>query len=219
MTTDTPTRLLLEIVSDVVCPWCFIGLRRLDRALETLRDRHPGLVVETRWRPFFLNPDTPPEGEPYRPFLEQKFGGSTAVEALFQRVREAGAAWGIDYRFEAIQLRANTLASHRLIHWAQQRGDARALVERIFVGQFQRGEHVGDPAILADIAAACGHDRAAVAAYLASDTDAEHVRRLEREARDWGVRAVPTFVVDRRIVVPGAEDPAMLVTAIEQALA
>jgi len=218
MPPDHQPHLSLEIVSDLVCPWCFIGLCRLDQALATLGQRHPGLVIDTYWRPFFLNPDTPPQGEPYRPFLERKFGGSDAVDALFARVRAAGAAWGIDYRFEAIRRRANTLAAHRLIHWAQQRGAARPLVERLFVGQFQRGEHIGDLEILADIAAECGHDRASVATYLASHSAVETVRELEREAREWGVRAVPTFVIDRRIVVPGAEDPAILVAAIEQTL-
>lgn len=215
--TVTPPPLTLEIVSDVVCPWCFIGLRRLDRALAVIRQRYPEIVIGKRWRPFFLNPDTPPEGEPYLPFLIAKFGSREAVEDVFRRVREHGAAYGLDYRFDRIALRANTLHAHRLIHWVQSRGDdAQPLIERIFVGQFQRGEHVGAREVLADIAAECGYDRATVAAWLDGDEAVEQVRAEERESRAWGVRAVPTFVVDRKVVVPGAEDPAILVEAIEQ---
>jgi predicted DsbA family dithiol-disulfide isomerase len=210
--------LTLEIVSDLVCPWCFIGLHRLDLAVAAIRGEYPDLDIIQRWRPFFLNPDTPPAGEPYLPFLINKFGSREAVDALFQRIRDAGAAYGISYHFERIALRANTLDAHRLIHHAQQQGDARVLVERLFVGQFQLGEHLGDPAILAAIASECGYDHAAVAAYLASDTDRDTVRAAERDARAWGVRAVPTFIVDRRIMVPGAEDPAILSEAIRQAL-
>ena len=218
MPNNLPRKLTLEIVSDLVCPWCFIGLRRLDIAMATLGQKHPDLQISQRWRPFFLNPDTPPEGEPYLPFLINKFGSEAAVEALFQRVRDAGMPYGIDFRFEDIRLRSNTLHAHRLIHQAQQQGNARPLVERLFVGQFQRGEHLGDPEVLANIAEECGYPRGDITAYLATDNDSELVRSMERESRTWGVRAVPTFIVDRQIMVPGAEDPAILVEAVEQAL-
>lgn len=209
----------IEIVSDIVCPWCFIGLRRLGAAIAEVRKERPDFACRKVWRPFFLNPDTPPEGEPYLPFLERKFGGHAAVEALFERVRAAGRAWGIDYAFEKIERRANTLQAHRLLHWAQQRGDAEALVERLFVAQFQRGEHVGDPAVLVGIAAECGYDANEVAAYLAAPQDADVVREAERKFRALGVSMVPTFIVDGRRIVVGAEDPAILVAAIHQVLA
>lgn len=208
----------IEIVSDVVCPWCYIGLRRLERALAIIREESPGFSCVKRWRPFFLNPDTPPEGEPYLPFLIQKFGGIDRVQAIFDRVRAAGAEYGLRYNFDKIQLRANTLQAHRLIHWAQQRGDAEKLVERLFVGQFQNGEHVGSAAVLAVIAEECGYDRTEVADYLASDDDEQLVRQMERESHGWGVTAVPTFIVERKVVVPGAEDPQVLAEAIRQVL-
>ena len=211
--------LTIEIVSDVVCPWCFIGLRRLERAIEIVRAEQPDLQYVLRWWPFFLNPDTPPEGEPYLPFLAQKFGGRERVEEIWQRIREIGVALGIDYQFEKIQLRANTLNAHRLIHWAQQQGDATALVERLFQGQFQSGQNVGDRAVLAEIAAACGYDRGEVVDYLASDRDAALVRDLEQEARTWGVTAVPTFIFARQSGIQGAEDPRVLADAIKQAFA
>lgn len=209
----------IEIVSDIVCPWCFIGTRRLEAAIALVRQDAPDFACRKLWRPFFLNPDTPPEGEPYLPFLERKFGGRAQVEALFERVRSAGRAYGIEYAFEKIRFRANTLKAHRLLHWAQRRGDAERLVERLFVAQFQRGEHVGDPAVLAQIAAECGYDRKEAADYLASDEDAQAVRDLERKAREKGISMVPTFVVDGRRIIVGAEDPTVLAEGIRQVLA
>lgn len=211
--------LTIEIVSDLVCPWCFIGLRRLSTAIEQVRREIPGFSCRKVWRPFFLNPDTPPQGEPYMPFLEAKFGSREAVEAIFARVREAGRAYDLDYAFERITLRANTLQAHRLIHWAQQRGEAEQLVERLFVAQFQRGEYVGDVALLTQIAAECGYPPAEVAAYLASTQDVDTVRSQEAEGRAAGIRQVPTFIVDRRLVVVGAEDPAVLAEAMRKAWA
>lgn len=208
----------IEIVSDVVCPWCFIGLRRLQRAIELVRQEHPDFQYTIRWWPFFLNPDSPSEGEPYLPFLIQKFGGRERVEEIWQRVREAGAPLGIDYQFEKIQVRANTLQAHRLIHWAQQQGDVDALVERLFVGQFQLGENVSDVTVLANIAAACGYDRTGVLEYLESEQDAHLVLSMEKEARTWGVTAVPTFIFARKVGIQGAEDPTVLADAIKQAM-
>ena len=206
--------LTIDIVADIVCPWCFIGKRRLETAVALVRRHDPEFTCRTRWLPFFLNPDTPPEGEPYLPFLERKFGGRAPVDALFARVREAGRAYGIDYAFEKVSLRANTLRAHRLIHWVQQRGDADVLVERLFVAQFQRGEYVGDIALLAEIAAECGYDRGAVADYLSSAEDENLVRTRERQGRAMGVRMVPTFILPGNEVIVGAEDPAVLAAGI-----
>jgi len=210
--------LTIEIVSDVVCPWCFIGTRRLEAAVAMVLSRIPGFSYQKRWLPFFLNPDTPPEGEPYLPFLEHKFGSRAAVEALFGRIREAGRAYGIDYAFEKIELRANTLRAHRLIHWVQQRGAADALVERLFVAQFQRGEHVGDIALLGRIAAECGYDAAEVTRYLTSAEDEDLVREREREIRAKGVKVVPTFILAGKKVIAGAEDPTVLAAGILECL-
>lgn len=209
----------LDIVSDVVCPWCFIGKRRLEKALALVREENPGFAVNIRWRPFFLNPDTPPEGEPYFPFLEKKFGGRAEVEAIFDRVRAAGAPYGLIYAFEKIALRANTLMAHRLIHWAQQQGDASALVERLFVAQFQRGEYVGDLATLVAIAAECGYNGTEAEVYLASGQDEDLVRTLERQARERGISMVPTFVIGGGEIIVGAEDPAILAAGLRRAQA
>jgi predicted DsbA family dithiol-disulfide isomerase len=215
--------LTLEIVSDIVCPWCYIGTRRLAAAMQQVRQDIPDFQCRIVWQPFFLNPDTPPEGEPYMPFLEQKFGGRAEVEALFARVRAAGRALGLDFAFafEKIELRANTLAAHRLLHWAQSASDADperigALVERLFAAQFQRGEHVGDRILLTAIAAECGYDGPTVAAYLASGQDADAVRDQERGFRERGIGMVPTFIIDGAQIIVGAEDPAILAAALRE---
>lgn len=214
--------LSIEIVSDIVCPWCFIGTRRLAAAIALIRQEKPDFVCRSVWRPFFLNPDTPPEGEPYFPFLEKKFGGRAAVEALFDKVRAAGQPYGIAYAFEKIALRANTLQAHRLLHWAQTvnpdpvRIDA--LVERLFVAQFQRGEHVGDKALLTACAAECGYDAAAVADYLASGRDTDVVRQRVAEVQQMGINMVPTFILPGQHIIVGAEDPAILAEGIRRAL-
>lgn len=213
------TPLHIDIVSDIVCPWCFVGTRRLARALELLRAEGRELAVTERWLPFFLNPQTPPEGEPYRAFLEKKFGGAAAVEALWERVRAAARSVDLELAFEKITVRANTLQAHRLLHWAQRRGKVDALVERLFAAHFQQGEHVGDPAVLARIAAECGYPDAEVGAYLASDEDAETVRAEERRVRELGVRSVPTYIFDGRSLVTGAETPEILAEAIRRHLA
>lgn len=214
--------LTIEIVSDIVCPWCFIGTRRLAAAIALIRQGQPDFACRPVWRPFFLNPDTPPEGEPYLPFLEKKFGSRAAVEALFDKVRAAGQPYGISYAFEKIALRANTLQAHRLLHWVQtvNPDPARidALVERLFVAQFQRGEHVGDKGLLTACAAECGYDATAVAEYLASERDTDVVRQRVAEVQQMGINMVPTFILPGQQIIVGAEDPAILAEGMRRAL-
>ena len=210
--------LTIDIVADFVCPWCFIGKRRLEVAAASLRQDFPEVLVQTRWRPFFLNPDTPPEGEPYLPFLEHKFGSRSAVEALFDRVRSGGRPYGVDFAFEIIALRANTLLAHRLVSWAQQRGPANALVERLFVAQFQLGEAVGDPAVLARLAGECGYPADQWLAWSAGSSDIAPLLADARGLRQLGINQVPTFIVNGQRVVVGAEDPTILVTAMREVL-
>jgi predicted DsbA family dithiol-disulfide isomerase len=214
--------LQIDVVSDVVCPWCFIGKRHLDRALELWSAEQPAGAVTIRWRPFFLNADTPAAGEPYRPFLEKKFGGAKQVEELWQRVSEAGRRAGIEFAFDRIELRANTLDAHRLIHHAQTGVGADAtvterLVEALFAAQFLEGRHVGDRAVLADVAVACGLDRDAVLRYLDSDADAAAVRAGALEAQRKGVNGVPFFIFNNRLAASGAQPPEALLQAMRQA--
>ncbi|MDI6750761.1 MAG: DsbA family oxidoreductase [Rhodocyclaceae bacterium] len=213
----------IEIVADVVCPWCFIGTRRLAAAVDLIRSERPDFQYRKHWLPFFLNPDTPPEGEPYLPFLEKKFGGREKVEQLWARVREAGRAWGIDYAFEKIQYRANTLKAHRLVHYAQtvapDPAKIDALIERLYVAQFQRGEHIGDIDVLTACAAECGYDGPTIRAYLASNADEEVVKQKAAEVQAMGINQVPTFILPNRQIIVGAEDPAILADGIRKALA
>jgi len=213
--------LALEVISDVVCPWCFIGKRHLDRALQLWREERPDCDVAVRWRPFFLNPGTPEAGEPYRPFLEKKFGGPQQLAELWQRVGEAGRATGIEFAFEKIELRANTLNAHRLIHLAQKPGQdasiAPRLVESLFAAQFLDGRHIGDRAVLADIAGECGMDRAAVLRYLESSEDTDDVRDAATEAQRMGIGGVPFFIFDRRLAASGAQPPQALLQAMREA--
>ncbi len=210
----------IDVVSDVVCPWCFIGKRHLDEALSEWRAAHPESSVTVNWHPFFLNPDTPEGGEPYRPFLEKKFGGPQGLAEIWQRVCEAGKPAGIDFAFEKIELRANTLAAHRLIHHAQATGtatQAAALVESLFAAQFLEGRHIGDRTILAEIAGACGFDAAAVTAYLESDEDAETVREDAEQSRRMGINGVPFFVFNQKLAASGAQSAAALLRAMREA--
>ena len=212
------TVLKIDIVSDVVCPWCFIGKRRLEAALRGLRAERPDVVPTIRWLPYFLNPDTPEEGEPYRPFLEKKFGGPEKLAQLWAQIAAAGRTAGIEFAFERIEVRASTLRAHRLIHRAQAKGDADALVERLFAAQFLQGENVGDAAVLARLAAECGDDAAAALAYLRSEADAGAVRAQAERAQRMGVTGVPFFIFAGRYGIGGAQPPEVLLDALRRSL-
>ncbi|MBE7421834.1 MAG: DsbA family oxidoreductase [Zoogloeaceae bacterium] len=213
------TELHIDIVSDVVCPWCFIGKRHLESALGELRKERADVLARIRWLPFFLNPDTPEAGEPYRPFLERKFGGPEKLAQIWGQISETGRTAGIDFAFERIDIRANTLKAHRLIHRAQERGDAGTLVERLFAAQFIEGRNVGDAAELARLAAECGEDEAAVLAYLDSGEDADAVRAGFERVQRMGITGVPFFILAGRYGVGGAQPPGPLLGALRQALA
>lgn len=215
-------KMTVDVVSDVVCPWCFIGKRNLDAALAAWRAERPDCEVAVRWRPFFLNPDTPEAGEPYRPFLEKKFGGPEKLAEIWQQVGAAGRKAGIEFAFEKIELRANTLAAHRLIDLAQRIGDAaavNALVEALFAAQFLDGRHVGDRAVLAAVAGECGMDAEAVRRYLDGDEQAEAVRAGAEEARRLGINGVPFFIFDNRLAASGAQPPEALLGVMREAAA
>ena len=212
----------IDVVSDVVCPWCFIGKRHLDRALELWRAEQPQGEVAVRWHPFFLNPDTPESGEPYRPFLEKKFGGPQKLAEIWQRISEAGRTAGIEFAFEKIELRANTLNAHRLIHHAQKLGpDGSAvnrLVEGLFTAQFLAGRYIGDRTVLATVAGECGMDREAVQRYLDSAEDADEVRAAAMEMQHKGISGVPFFIFNKRLAASGAQPPEALLQAMREAV-
>ena len=212
----------IDIVSDFVCPWCFLGKVRLDRALADLKASRPDIDVRINWLPFFLNPDTPPAGEPYRAFLEAKFGGPIKAEAVLDTVREAAAGDGLQYAFERIQTRPNTLAAHRLMYRAQAQGQRperiQALAQALFAAHFQEGRDIGDLDTLADIAAACGERREAVREWLAGRGEVDKVKRMAEGVRRQGIEGVPFFILNRKMALSGAQSAAVLGAAILQSL-
>lgn len=214
--------LTIDVVSDVVCPWCFIGKHHLDHALQLWHAEQPQCAVSVRWHPFFLNPDTPEGGEPYRPFLEKKFGGPEKLAEIWQRVSAAGRTAGIEFAFEKIELRANTLNAHRLIHQAQRVGaDGTAvnkLIEGLFAAQFLEGRHLGDRAVLADVAGESGMERDAVQAYLDSAEDADEVRAAAGEMHRMGIGGVPFFIFNKKLAASGAQPPEALLKVMREAM-
>lgn len=211
---DTP-QVHIDIVSDLVCPWCFVGKRHLDAALA----RFEGSAL-IRWLPFFLNPDTPPEGEPYRPFLENKFGGAAAVETMWARASAAGQRTGIDFAFEKIALRANTLAAHRLIYQRQARNQsASALVERIFTAGFCAGRFIGSLEVLAELASTDDdwQSEQEILNWLKGTDQVQPVIELEARIRQMGISGVPLFIFNGKTALSGAEPPEILLEALQHA--
>ena len=212
----------IDLVSDFVCPWCFLGKVRLDRALAELRVSRPDLDVRVNWLPFFLNPDTPAAGEPYREFLEAKFGGPIKAEAVLDKVRAVAADDGLVYAFERIKTRPNTLAAHRLMYRAQAQGQKperiQALGHALFAAHFQEGRDIGDLDTLADIAAACGERREAVREWLAGRGELDKVKRMAEGVRRQGIEGVPFFILNRKMALSGAQSAAVLGAAILQSL-
>ncbi len=204
--------MIIDIVSDVVCPWCFVGKRQLERALELAPQ--PGLQVT--WRPFQLNPDMPPEGMERSAYLRMKFGEDGGGDR-YARVRAAGTAVGIQFAFERIRRTPNTLQAHRLIRWSAAIGAQDMIVEALFRAYFLEGEDVGDLATLARIAAAAGFPEADAAAYLAGDRDAEALRAEDAFARQVGITGVPCFIVDRKFALSGAQPPEAFLEVFEAA--
>ena len=191
----------LDILSDPICPWCFIGKANLDRALEQRPD-HP-FVIE--WHPFQLNPDMPAEGMDRRAYLEAKFGGKEGAVKAYAPVVEHAKQAGLNINFEAMQRTPNTLNAHRLIHWAGIEGRQTAIVSSLFRAYFTEGRDIGDRDTLADIADSCGMDASVVLRLLATDEDSQLIRDKDTNAREIGVNSVPTFIVASQHAVPGAQ--------------
>lgn len=191
----------LDIFSDPVCPWCYIGKAYLDRALEQVGD-HPFRI---EWHPFQLNPDMPRSGMDRRDYLEQKFGGQMDAVKAYLPVMQAAEALGLELNIDKVTRQPNTLDAHRLIHWAGLEGRQNAVVNGLFRAYFRDGLDIGDIEILADIAALAGMDRQVTLRLLASEAELSDLFARDLDARKKGVRAVPTFLVARQHVVSGAQ--------------
>lgn len=207
----------VDVVSDVVCPWCYVGQKRLDKAIATL----PTVDVQVRWRPFQLDPTIPPEGKDRKAYMKAKFGDGDRLEQVHANLVSLGAAEGIAFDFEAIRVSPNTLDAHRVIRWAGSAGEdvQHLLVKELFSRYFERGENTGDAGVLVDAARAAGMDAAVVETLLPTDADADAVRAEIATAARMGVSGVPCFLLEGRYAVMGAQDAAVLADAISQVAA
>jgi predicted DsbA family dithiol-disulfide isomerase len=192
----------IDIVSDAICPWCYIGKRQLERALAILADE--GLRFSVHWNPFQLNPDMPAEGRDRTAYRTWKFGSAEKAAALDQRITEAAAAVGLGFRTDLMTRTPNTIAAHRTVWFAGQKGVQDAVMEAVFKAYFIEGRDIGDTGVLADCAAASGLERAEVADFLGSDLAAEEMRAADRAAREAGVSGVPSFFLDGYSLFSGA---------------
>lgn len=204
----------IEIYSDVVCPWCFIGKRRLEQALETAGYAQEAHIA---WRPFQLNPTMPKEGMDRRVYLDAKFGGAEARRAIEERVAKAGEADGIEFAFDRIARTPNTFDAHRLIWFAEQQGCQDQVVEALFHSYFTKGREIGSLNSLAEIAFDCGLNCEEVERFLASDRAVQEVRAEEATGHRLGIRGVPYFVLNGSISISGAQPPEIFVSALQQA--
>jgi predicted DsbA family dithiol-disulfide isomerase len=202
----------LDIMSDPICPWCYIGKAHLDRALAAAPD-HP-FVIE--WHPFQLNPDMPADGMDRRAYLEGKFGGKEGAVKAYAPVVEHAQTAGLKINFEGMQRTPNTLNAHRLIHWAGIEGRQTAAVSALFKAYFVDTRDIGDVEVLSDIADSIEMDASVVARLLSTDEDMQNIRDRDAHSRAMGVNSVPTFIVGGKHAVPGAQPPELWAKVIAE---
>ncbi|MEE9313334.1 MAG: DsbA family oxidoreductase [Rhizobiaceae bacterium] len=205
----------LDVISDVMCPWCYIGKRRLEQAIKML----DGIDVEIQWRPFQLDPTIPPEGKNRREYLEIKFGGPERAKEIYSSIEKAGKDEDLAFNFKAIAISPNTLDAHRVIRWSINEGSKvhNKLVERLFELFFTKGQNIGDHAVLIDAANSSGMDGSVVASLLSTDKDSDAVKQEITTAQQMGVTGVPCFIIENKYAVMGAQEPAVIAEAIKQA--
>ena len=191
----------LDILSDPICPWCYIGKARLEKALGAEPD-HPFAI---EWHPFQLNPDMPAQGMDRREYLETKFGGRENALRVYGEIDKHAREEGLDIDFAAIQRTPNTINAHRLIHWAGIEGKQNAIVDALFKAYFREGRDIGNTEVLCDLADSAGLDAAVIGKLLASDADIDNIRQRDTHSREMGVNSVPTFIIANQHAVPGAQ--------------
>ena len=210
MSSHQPVR--IDVISDVVCPWCFIGKRRLEKALAL----NPDIPVEVHWRPYFLNDWIPREGISREQYLTTKFGSVDRYKGIAQRVSAAAAADGLTYAMDKISRQPNTLDAHRLIRWAGGIGKAAEMKQRLMDLYFTEGADLTNHAVLVQAAADVGLDPEDVRAALESDQDVADVEREAVSAKEAGIEGVPCFILDGKFAISGAQAPEYLAEAIER---
>jgi predicted DsbA family dithiol-disulfide isomerase len=204
--------LQIDIVSDVVCPWCYIGKRRIENALALSSE----IPVEVHWRPFFLNPWVPREGISREEYLTTKFGSVEAYQGIAGRVVTAAGEEGLTYRPDLVKRQPNTIDCHRLIHWADAHGRSADMKQRLMELYFRDGGDLTDTGVLVQAAADCGLDAEDVRRRLATDEDVALISAQARDASDKGISGVPTYVFAQKYAVSGAQPAEQLARAIRQ---
>src|ERR1700761_1272922 len=205
----------IDVISDTVCPWCFIGKRRLARAMAM----RPAITFDVKWRPYRLDPTIPKGGHDRKAYMRAKFGEDPMkVVEMHKMIAAEGEKDGIAFDFAAITRRPDTLDSHRLIRWAEATGVQDEVVERLFIAYFENGEDIGDIRVLADIADLCGMDGVEVAQMLESDADVAMVEREDQIAHEMGVTGVPAFIFGGKLALAGAREPELMAAVIDKAL-
>ena len=192
----------IDVISDAICPWCYIGKRHLERALDILAEHHCKITVA--WHPFQLNPDMPAEGVEREKYRLAKFGSAERSRQIDQRLTEAAATVGLEFHLDRISRTPNTVNAHRLIRFAGQKGVQDAVVEELFDGYFCKGADIGDSKILADLGAEAGLDRPEVLAMLAGDEGRKEVLAGDQMARNAGIQGVPSFALQGHVLFSGA---------------
>ncbi len=207
------TAINIDIVSDVMCPWCYIGKKRLEEAVKSLPDE---LDIDIRWRPYQLDPTLPKEGKDRQQYLDEKFGGSERAKEIYSAILDAGHEDNIAFNFNGIKVSPNTLDAHRIIRWAASEapGVQDRLVDLLFKAYFIDGKNIGDNAVLLDAAEAAGMDRSITESLLIGTADCLEVEQEIEVARKMGVTGVPCFILDNKYAVMGAQASDVLANAI-----
>ena len=191
----------LDIFSDTVCPWCFIGMKRLENALK----KYTNLEIKQTWRPFQLNPGMPPDGMDRQEYLISKFGSADAAKTVYENIYEEGIKEGINFNFDLIDLTPNSFNSHRLLALAYKQNIQESVLNSLFESYFINGKDIGDPNILLEIAVKHKIDAEEFKNYLSDQENIEPLANEEIQARKMGINSVPTFIINKQIVISGAQ--------------
>ena len=209
-----PIPVTIDIVSDVVCPWCYLGKSHLEKALQ---EYHETVII--RWHPFQLDPTIPRDGVDRKDYMAKKFPDPSYLRNAHERRTTMGYVHGVNFNFDAIAKSPNTLDAHRLIQWAGEQGLQNQVVDALFKAYFEQGRDIGDHAVLVDIASAQGLDKSEIEKKLSRDDDVESVREEIQEAQRLGITGVPFFIFNQKLAASGAQPPEQLLAAIKQARA
>lgn len=200
------TRLPIEVVYDLVCPWCYLGVRRLFRTIR----RRPETIYELTWRPFLLNPDMPRAGMSRADYVIRKFGGEDRARRLYASITEIGHAEGVAFCFDRIRRTPSSVDAHRMVRFAGRYSRGREVVEALFAAHFSDGHDIGDPSVLRAVGQSCGLDPTGITAFLRSDDDVDAVHADNLRAHRLGINGVPCFVVGGRHAIAGAQEPEVI---------